>query len=585
MKSILSAGALGFLTSFLLLLAAISLVSGDSITNPELYFPATEDSMIALSILEWVKACLLGGDICGDFPIFYPYSGALYLTEHMFGIALFYTFVTSFGADIHAAYGITFLIFTLLNFAVTWVFLFKVLELGYIAAFFGAAGFALQPLTMWYLPHIHLAPFFFFPAILIAIEYFRRGRMPSLITISILVATQFWFGMTLGMFGFMVAAFSFVAVVILDSTLRKKIVSRRLDFLKFAILASAIFAIILLPLHSLYTAEIESGIIARELSAAVPFSYELSGFLYFILGDSTYKEIFKNGVPINFTEYRHLGYMVAAGLLVAFTQKSAKLSPGLAAARYWLGVSFSGMIFFVLLSLGPYFIHRGEATDYVLPYALFYYVLPGFESMRVPVRFVILVYFMASILGAILLSTALEKINSRRLLGLSSILLKRKLIYRNLALTFSLAVLLGAWMADRDQPAWPSIPIADLRASVPAVYSKMPKVNSGPVLDFPMWPPSKSAKYMYFQIFDRMPRIGGVSSNFPPEFFGLVNATASCPSKFCFQAVDDTVAAWFVVHLSSMTTEERELWHDYKKPFGSFIFFEEADDVLVWARI
>ena len=50
MKSILSAGALGFLTSFLLLLAAISLVSGDSITNPELYFPATEDSMIALSI-------------------------------------------------------------------------------------------------------------------------------------------------------------------------------------------------------------------------------------------------------------------------------------------------------------------------------------------------------------------------------------------------------------------------------------------------------------------------------------------------------------------------------------------------------
>ena len=181
----------------------------------------------------------------------------------------------------------------------------------------------------------------------------------------------------------------------------------------------------------------------------MPFSYELSGFLYFILGDSTYKEIFKNGVPINFTEYRHLGYMVAAGLLVAFTQKSAKLSPGLAAARYWLGVSFSGMIFFVLLSLGPYFIHRGEATDYVLPYALFYYVLPGFESMRVPVRFVILVYFMASILGAILLSTALEKINSRRLLKLSSILLKRKLIYRNLALTFSLAVLLGAWMADR----------------------------------------------------------------------------------------------------------------------------------------
>jgi hypothetical protein len=54
-----------------------------------------------------------------------------------------------------------------------------------------------------------------------------------------------------------------------------------------------------------------------------------------------------------------------------------------------------------LLSLGPFLVISGNHTSVPLPYLLFYYLVPGFQAIRVPARFALMAVMAGSVLAAL----------------------------------------------------------------------------------------------------------------------------------------------------------------------------------------
>src|SRR5262245_43232513 len=71
------------------------------------------------------------------------------------------------------------------------------------------------------------------------------------------------------------------------------------------------------------------------------------------------------------------------------------------------------LVAFFLLSLGPYLVVLDRKTSLPLPYLLLYYVVPGFDALRVPARFGLMAVLAASVLAALGFLQACNFLNAR----------------------------------------------------------------------------------------------------------------------------------------------------------------------------
>lgn len=107
--------------------------------------PDAGDTLIAMSIIKWDQRCIVNPFLhCSDLPIFYPAKGALYFTEHMYGIAAVNSVYRALGFDINSAFNLTIIFFIFANFIVSWILFKWKWALGYIPSFIWS-GFVFGP--------------------------------------------------------------------------------------------------------------------------------------------------------------------------------------------------------------------------------------------------------------------------------------------------------------------------------------------------------------------------------------------------------------------------------------------------------
>lgn len=148
-----------------------------------------------------------------------------------------------------------------------------------------------------------------------------------------------------------------------------------------------------------------------------------------------------------------------------------------------------------LLSLGPGPTFMGEPLLYRGPYALLTY-LPGFNSLRVPARFWMMVTLCLGVVGGIVFARLTEKLGRMRLAA---------------AVMLSLAVLSDTWMS--------AMPLAETPKPFPVLSCS--EEISGPIAEFPLGQTYPDAAAMYRQMSHGRPLMNGYSGYFPPHYKAL----------------------------------------------------------------
>lgn len=215
----------------------------------------------------------------------------------------------------------------------------------------------------------------------------------------------------------------------------------------------------------------------------------------------------------------------------------------------------------------------GEVKELPSLYQLFYYVVPGFNALRVPVRFVVPLVVNAAIVFGVCLDFLLR-------------ILMQAVSNREKLMAFIFAsLLIMAFAVDRSF-TYSDRPVAWTNASIPVAYEVVRANPGSPVLELPMWPPSRDTfKYFYYQMQDWNPRLGGISSFFPRSFYELSDQTNNCPDQECLESVAGSEAEVLIVHLESLDLKERSLWKDVDLEEHGFSLQKQSDlNTLAWLR-
>ena len=187
----------------------------------------------------------------------------------------------------------------------------------------------------------------------------------------------------------------------------------------------------------------------------------------------------------------------------------------------------------LVLSLGPILQVAGHRLTIPLPYALCYYVIPGFSSMRTPGRFAVLVALATAVLA-----------------GLGFDALRRR--YPRLCSPLLVGTLLGAgalaWCPDL-----PFVPYPD-RASMPPVYGWLAaQPDSSPVLELPV-PASESVegpmdlRRQMYVLYHGKPRLDGASGFTSNQYDAFRLDMQAFPAQEAIRRAYDMGARRLIVH-------------------------------------
>jgi hypothetical protein len=186
------------------------------------------------------------------------------------------------------------------------------------------------------------------------------------------------------------------------------------------------------------------------------------------------------------------------------------------------------------LSLGPEPRVFGRPLDLPSPYAFLYDVVPGFEGLRVPARYAMVLAFALSVAGALAATSFLQRRRGLALLAVLSL----AFVAESHATAFSVN---GTDGGDRT-PA----PRVYPPGRAPAIYRSVAALAPGSVLlELPIGTPAWDLRTVYYTTAHWHPVVNGYSGFFPPGYGLLVLALTDPPR--------DPALAWQVVQAYGST--------------------------------
>jgi hypothetical protein len=225
------------------------------------------------------------------------------------------------------------------------------------------------------------------------------------------------------------------------------------------------------------------------------------------------------------------------------------------------------------LSLGPTPQSLGRPIEIAAPYRLLYEYVPGYDGLRVPARFAMIVVFMLSVLGgygaAVLART---HIGRRVLAALAAIFLVEA--------THVPFVVNGA-AALRDL----NTPEARLYrpARAPAVYHAVARqLDVAAVIELPFGQPDYDLRAMYYSTVHWKPLVNGYSGMFPPHYSRLRTALADIPRhpELSLEALQSAGATHAILHEGAyLGTSGRDV-AAVLRGAGAVELFRDGADVL-----
>ena len=562
----------------------VCLIAGpDNFRAPHELLPDLQDSLLAMALMSWPAHCLqLPQCSIADFPIFYPEQGALFFTDSLLGIGLIFNLLRIFFSS-HLSYNLTLLLLSCLNFY-SFFLLMRFARIRYLAAFLASSAFAAMPYVFQFGAHIQLYCLFLWPLSLLFCLKLAESRSPRwLFALSAVLALTFYLSMSLA-----IKQFFFVCLALLLSlsfveggSLWYWFCSRWRNQLFGAL---AIGVTILLPLAQQYIQVRRVHPFVRDVQDSIPYSLDILAIPGYLLSFIFPAEFLADsGLKVDdlqkYSDLEMAGitpWIVVGVVLIALCVFRAALPIWLPSARLQqlLWISTISMIISIILMFGPSLVIAGNVTDIPSLYRAFYYTVPGFQALRVPVRFILPLVINAAIAFGIVLD------------GMFRLLSHSQTYKKKLTAFVLVSALIMAFVVDRSPWVYYGRAKAWTLDDIPTAY-EIVKANPGaPVLELPMWPPSrKTFKHFHYQMQDWNPRLSGISSFFPQSFYALRDQMASCPGHDCFHALQLSPADVFIVRLPALNPKKLNSWRQADlRPYGFSLQPQSSRRIMVWLR-
>jgi hypothetical protein len=249
-------------------------------------------------------------------------------------------------------------------------------------------------------------------------------------------------------------------------------------------------------------------------------------------------------------------------------------------ARARLGAFLRDRGFFVIalacaawLSLGPSPQSLGRPIEIAAPYRLLYEYVPGYDGLRVPARFAMVVVFMLSVLGGYgAARLARRPIGRRGLIALAAIFLVESTHVPFVVNRMSPLRSLNAPEARLHRPA-----------RAPAVYHALAgEPDARVVVELPLGQFDYDLRAMYYSAVHRRPIVNGYSGMFPPHYPRLASALADIPRhpEVSLEALRGSGATHVILHEGAYLGTDGPAVAAVLRGGGAVELFRDGSDVL-----
>ncbi|GAK55046.1 hypothetical protein U27_01877 [Candidatus Vecturithrix granuli] len=193
-----------------------------------------------------------------------------------------------------------------------------------------------------------------------------------------------------------------------------------------------------------------------------------------------------------------------------------------------------------LLSLGPFFVFQGKTLS--LPYLWLYHIVPGFQSMRVPARFAVLVFFAMAVLAALGMTQILTSLQRHRWFSWPTL--------KQTVLTGVVSSLILLEYASLSKPLsfYPGT-----QETIPAVYRWLAQQPEDiRIIELPLDSVKANFEYTYYSTFHWKRLVNGRSAFIPEGTNYLFNAMQTFPSEISVNVLKTLGVHYIIVHTAQL---------------------------------
>jgi hypothetical protein len=215
----------------------------------------------------------------------------------------------------------------------------------------------------------------------------------------------------------------------------------------------------------------------------------------------------------------------ALGVLLGSAVLTAAMFPDIRTrAQTWLCAPAGGFtlitVFAIAMSLGPQVVARGRVVLDVGPYDFFYRSVPGFDGLRVPARYGMIVALGLSVLAACGLTAGIDAWRAKRRGGAGA---DPRMVAAVVCTCLVAAEGFGAPIpinqngADYKRPGLAPLPL--LQVEAPPVYDFIRSLPPASVIiELPLGEPAFDLRYMFYSRRHWRPIVNGYSGGQPTDY-------------------------------------------------------------------
>jgi len=494
------------------------------------------DPILNIYILKWDAMKLLSDPLnLFQASIYYPYSNTLAYSECLIGLLPLYFAVSAVTGDPVAIYNIIILLAYLLS-AYGMYLLVKNITGKVYPGIIAGIIFSYSTCLMGLYTHIQVLSIFWSLFMLLFLKkYFESGKVNyfalSLLffVLQVLSCWYIFFQIAIMYFLFFLCFFifkkSFAGAVKLKHVISGVLIA---------------FIVILVFALPYYEVRKEIPAFKRSMEEVAGFSPSPGSYLSVPSANLVYSKLlkpFRNYIfpeeEVFFPGFIPLALFIAGSFLILKKEKKHS---------FFIILGIVGFI----LSLGP-FLHIGSRmTDIPLPYAVLYYFVPGFGSMRFPSRFVLSVMISISVISGY----AISKIN----IGKSGLLVK------TLAVILPVFIILEHVMIPLQEQD-----VSRMYYTAPVYeWLKSEKGDFGifeaqyPLSNY--YDPEVEAEYGYFSLYHGKRVVNGWSGIVPPIYCEVIDKLLRFPSRDMIDFLRGMKVKYIILHRRKY---DKEKWLEF----------------------
>jgi hypothetical protein len=509
------------------------------------------DPLMLSWVLAWDVQALRSGNVWHFFDanIFYPFERTLAFSEHLLGVVPFFAPGYLITGNPIVGYNIV----LLLSFVLSGLSMFCLVyhwTRQFWPSLVAGALFGFAPFRFGQYSHVQILNVFWTPICLLFLDRFLYApKWRNLVGFAIFYWFQVLSSVYLGYIATVgVTLYAGYHVLVVDRGLL------RLPVLIKALAFAVASVTVLLPLHLPYLRVQESWGFVRSVQEVMSYSPDILNYLSAPpLMNDLYLWVFRAKAPVAGQE-KWLFPGLVLPCLVVIGSAGAIASRTLAGGRRLRNVLWLILTAAFLLSLGPYLVLFGVQTQVPLPYLLFHYLLPGFDSMRVPGRFVLLALLAASALAAL------------GVIRCSAMFSRVGPLWARRGPVLAAAVVLSLLAFELGGKPFPLVEVPD-RGEIRELYHWLNTERPGPIVELPFGF-YEDYRYVYFSSAHWLPLVNGLSSFAPAPYDEIQSVLSKLPDRRAVEYAEALGIRAVVLHGDNLPWEDASRWTEKATAHG-----------------